>query len=231
MMIRAYTLALLLSLPVHADTIAVGTTGDYQPVSWWNDTAQEFEGIDIDLIKAFAAENGHTVAFVRTSWPTLMSDLQTGKFTIAVGGISHTPERARAALTSATIHLDGKVALVRCGEEHAFDSLAKIDQPAVRVVENPGGTNERFARETLKVAKLEVLQDNHAPFRALMAGEADVMFTDALEATYKEREGKGLCSVNADKPYTEIHKVFLFAKGQDALLRSFNAWLESRMAD
>jgi cyclohexadienyl dehydratase len=227
-MIRALALALFLSFPTAADTLSVGTTGDYQPVSWWNAETQAFEGIDIELIKAFAAEHGHTVEFVRTSWPTLMDDLQAGKFNIAVGGISHTPERAKVALTSATIHLDGKVALVRCGEEHAYASLAEIDQPDVRVVENPGGTNERFARATLKHAKLAVLEDNHAPFRALHSGEADVMFTDALEATFKQTEGKGLCAVNADTPYTKIHKVFLFAKSEGALLKSFNTWFESR---
>jgi cyclohexadienyl dehydratase len=230
-MVRAFSLALFLSLPAWADTLSVGTTGDYQPVSWWNAEAQEFEGIDIDLIKAFADEHGHSVEFVRTSWPTLMSDLQTGKFAIAVGGISHTPERANVALTSATIHLDGKVALVRCGEEQAYGSLAEIDQPSVRVVENPGGTNERFARATLRHASLEILEDNHAPFRALLSHSADVMFTDALEATFKESEGKGLCAVNADKPYTKIHKVFLFAKGEDALVKSFNTWLEGRPRD
>lgn len=228
---RLLALTLLFSMPAAAEDIHVGTTGDYRPVSWWNEATQAFEGVDIDLIKAFADENGHTVVFVHTSWPSLMADLQAGKFTVAVGGISYTPERAQVALTSDTIHLDGKVALVRCGEEEAFDSLVKIDRPSIRVVENPGGTNEKFARETLKQAELAVLQDNHAPFHALLSRKADVMFTDALEATYKESEGKGLCGVNTDTPYTSIRKVFLFAKGQDALLQSFNTWLESRLKD
>ncbi|WP_051555886.1 transporter substrate-binding domain-containing protein [Kordiimonas gwangyangensis] len=160
-MYRTLALVLFLSLPSHADMLRVGTTGDYQPVSWWNTETQVFEGLDIELIKSFAAENGHEITFVRTTWPTMMADLQAGNFSIAVGGISSTPERAKVALMSDTIHLDGKVALVRCGEQEAYDSLEEIDAPTVRVVENPGGTNEKFARATLKTAKLTVLADNH----------------------------------------------------------------------
>ena len=230
-MYRMLALLLFLSTPGFADTLRVGTTGDYQPVSWWNAETQTFEGLDIDLIKAFAAENGHTVTFVRTSWPTLMADLQAGKFTVAVGGISNTPERAKLALMSDTIHLDGKVALVRCGEQETYDSLAEIDQPTVRVVENPGGTNEKFARATLKAAQLTVLADNHEPFDHIRAGTADVMFTDALEATFKEAEGDGLCAVNADTPYTEIHKVFLFGQSEGALRDAFNTWLAGKQRD
>ncbi|WP_020399804.1 transporter substrate-binding domain-containing protein [Kordiimonas gwangyangensis] len=230
-MYRTLALVLFLSLPSHADMLRVGTTGDYQPVSWWNTETQVFEGLDIELIKSFAAENGHEITFVRTTWPTMMADLQAGNFSIAVGGISSTPERAKVALMSDTIHLDGKVALVRCGEQEAYDSLEEIDAPTVRVVENPGGTNEKFARATLKTAKLTVLADNHEPFDHLKAGKADVMFTDALEATFKEAEGDGLCAVNADTPYTEIHKVFLFAQDEGALRDTFNTWLAGKQWD
>ncbi|WP_417451520.1 transporter substrate-binding domain-containing protein [Kordiimonas sp.] len=220
-------LFLCLASPALADSIRVGTTGDYQPVTWWNTETDRFEGQDIDLVKAFAHAKGHELIFVRTSWPTLMDDLTAGNFTVAVGGISHTDARARVALVSNTIRTDGKVALVRCGEEARFDSMKKINQPHVRVVENPGGTNEKFARKHITIAGLRVVDDNHAPFTALLEGAADVMFTDGIEALYKQSVGAGLCAVNPAAPYTKISKVFLFSKDRPHLRDSFNEWLEN----
>ena len=227
-MLRCLAFILLLSSTAMADTIRVGTTGDYQPVTWWNTETEKFEGTDIDLAKAFARAHGHELIFVRTSWPSLMDALASGKFTMAVGGISYTDKRAKAALTSGTVRTDGKVALVRCGEETRFDRLEKIDRDGVRVIENPGGTNEKFARATIQHASLRILEDNHAPFRALKAHEADVMFTDGAEAVYKESLKEGLCAVNPESPYTHIRKVFLFAKDATALRDELNDWLAGR---
>ncbi len=233
-MTRAIKLLAFIALYLHASfayasgTILVGTTGDYQPVSWQDPTSGEFRGDDIDLIKAFAHDTGREVKFVQTSWPTLMEDLTAGKFMLAVGGISYTQDRATLSHTSDTIRTDGKVALVRCGEQLEYDTLRQIDRPGVRVVENPGGTNEKFARTTLKSADLKIMEDNHAPFRALQSGQADVMFTDGIEALYMERQDTGLCAVKPDKPYTVIRKVFLFRHDHEELRDAFNSWWKTR---
>lgn len=233
-MTKAVKLLAFISLCWHtvltyaSDTILVGTTGDYQPVSWLDPATGEFKGDDIDLIKAFARETGRELRFVQTSWPTLMSDLTTGKFMLAVGGISYTEDRARLAHASDPVRTDGKVALVRCGEQLAYNTLQQIDRAGVRVVENPGGTNEKFARSVLKEAELRVLDDNHAPFLALQEGRADVMFTDGIEALYMEQQDTGLCAVRPEKPYTVIRKVFLFRHDQEALRDAFNNWWQAR---
>ena len=208
-----------------AETIRVGTTGDYRPVSWLNTATGNLEGEDIDLARAFGATSGLEIVFVSTTWPTLMADLGAEKFDMAVGGISYTDARAEAALVSDTVRTDGKVALVRCGEESSYRTLAQIDRPGVRVAENPGGTNESFARASLSAAQLTVMNDNHAPFAALLAGHADVMFTDGIEADYLQNTGSGLCNASKAAPFTEIRKIFLFGKNHAKLRDQFNSWL------
>lgn len=212
----------------HAEPLlTVGTTGDYRPVTWLNRETGKYEGTDITLIRAFAHDEGMKISFVGTSWPALMQDLTDHRFMMAVGGISNTKARAKQALMSAPLTLTGKVALVRCGEESRFGSLAAIDKAGVRVVENPGGTNERFARTHIHTATLLMAPDNHAPFDWLKGGKADVMFTDSIEATYVEDKQEGLCAVHPDKPYTQVEKIFLFRKDQQALRDRFNRWFKS----
>jgi len=38
--------------------------------------------------------------------------------------------------------------------------VADIDKPGVTVIENPGGSNERFARGAFKQAKIVIFNDN-----------------------------------------------------------------------
>ncbi|MEO1223246.1 MAG: transporter substrate-binding domain-containing protein [Pseudomonadota bacterium] len=226
-----FVFALTQSAASDETTVRVGTAGDYQPLTWYDPATGAFSGLAIDMVEDFAEDQGLTIEFVQTSWPTLMDDLLAGDFDMAVGGISWTQQRADQALTSAPVRSSGKVALVRCGEEELYDSLSAIDRQDVTVVENRGGTNERFALSQIDHATLIIVLDNARPPEYLLAGEADVFFTDSIEAVYIEGLGQGLCAVNPDHPYTHDDKVFLFAEGEVDLRDAFDRWFAHRSSD
>ncbi|WP_136659791.1 transporter substrate-binding domain-containing protein [Nitratireductor sp. XY-223] len=208
--------------------LKVGTTGDYRPLTWYDTKTQSYEGSAIDLVEAFARDRGYEIRFVGTTWPTLMQGLTGGEYQMAAGGISKTDARLKVALASAPVEHSGKVPLVRCGDEQRFATLADIDKAGVTVVENRGGTNEKFALANIRNATLIIVPDNHQPFDYLRAGRADVMFTDSIEALYLQGKDSGLCAVNADHPYDPVDKVFLFRQDEGALRDEFNAWLKGR---
>lgn len=227
-----FVVALLMAAPVmaaRAETLVVGTTGDYKPLTWYDEASGTLVGRDIDLITDFADDQGFGIRFVMTTWPTLTADLLAGKFDVAIGGISRTRQRAEDGLLSVTIEETGKVALVRCGEEERYGSIEAIDQEGVTVVENRGGTNAQFALAKLMNAVLIIVPNNEQPFVYLFDKRADVMFTDSIEAVYQQRVTNGLlCAVKPDEPYTRVEKVAMFAKDQGDLLARFNAWFEAR---
>lgn len=209
-------------------TLKVGTTGDYKPVTWYDEASGTYQGTAIDLIEAFAKDRSYQIEFIKTTWPTLMEGLKDGLYQVAAGGISKTDARAKAALLSSPVAKTGKVALVRCADKERFRSLDQIDQEGVRIVENRGGTNESFAFAHIDHATLTIVPNNLLPFDYLRNGKADVMFTDSTEAVYIQHQNGGLCAVHPDKPYTHIDKVFLFRKDEDALRDEFDAWLAQR---
>lgn len=213
---------------VGEEELTVGTTGDYPPLTYLNEAAGAYEGRDIDLVEAFAKAKGYKVRFVATTWSGLMDGLADNECQMAVGGISRSPERERVALMSVPVDISGKVALVRCGEQSDYAAIAQIDRPDVRVVSNRGGTNEVFAMENLRYATVIIVSDNWRPFEFLKSRQADVMFTDSIEAVYHEEQGAGLCAVDVSNPYTRFEKVFLFGADQDALRDEFNAWFANR---
>ena len=225
-------LALILAMTMVSATsepiLRVGTTGDYPPVTYHDPRTGRFSGQDIALIEAFARDRGYRVELVLTTWPTLMEDLRASRFQVAVGGISKTDARASQALVSEPLARTGKVALVRCGEETRYGSIEVIDTPETTVVEDRGGTNEQFALAHIRQAALILLADNEMPFAYLLDRKADVMFTDSIEAVYRQQSTPGLCAVRPDEPYTRVEKVFLFRKDEGALRDRFDQWFATR---
>ena len=179
LLIAAATLALV-NLPANAATVddvikagvlRVCTPGDYRPFSFALADGS-FEGLDIDLMQSLAASLGVKTEFVKTSWKSLLPDFVAGKCDIAVGGISVTLERQKQVSFSTAYMVNGKTPLVRCADVQRFQTVADIDKPEVRVVANPGGSNERFARANFKTAKLTIHQDNLSIFDEVLKGVA-----------------------------------------------------------
>jgi cyclohexadienyl dehydratase len=208
-----------------ARVLRVGTTGDYAPFS--DDRGGTLQGLDIELAQTLAQSWDVAVVFVRTSWPTLMDDLARHRFDLAFSGISITPERQRQADFSAPYYFDGKTPIAR--REHAarFASLEQIDQPGVRVIVNPGGTNERFAREKIKRATLLVHPDNRTIFDELLANRADVMITDGVEVRLQERRHPELKGTRPE-PFTRTGKAILLPPQSD-LTAKVDAWLKLQL--
>jgi len=124
--------------------LRVGSTGDYKPFSYLP-AGGDFIGMDVELAGELARALGVRLQLVPTSWPTLMADLGADRFDLAVSGVSVTAERQRQALFSVPYLHDGKTPITRCDSIARFQTLAQINRPEVRLIVNPGGTNERFA--------------------------------------------------------------------------------------
>jgi cyclohexadienyl dehydratase len=207
-------------------TLRIGTTGDYKPFTYLDQAANQFEGFDIDLARSLGEALGVKVEFVKTSWPTLMQDFTEGKFDVAMGGISFTFDRAKKAYFSDPYIREGKTPIARCEKGGKFQTLAEIDRPEVRVIVNPGGTNERFARAHLTSAPIAVFADNAKIFDEIVQGRADVMITDASETRYQQKLHKELCAIHPDAPFDFSEKAYLLPR--DEPLRLFvNEWLHT----
>ena len=210
-----------------ADVLRVGTTGDYTPFSL-NRPDGSYEGADIDMAHDLAERLDVRLQFVPTIWVELLDDFLADRFDIAMGGVTVTAARAEKALFSIPTFVDGKRPLARREYATRFTSVEAIDQPGVRVIANPGSANEAFARAHFKCATVVIHHDNASVFDELVAGRADVMVTDGLEADHQARLHPELCAVPV-APWTRLEKAYMFAR-DPAMKAYIDAWLDAAFA-
>lgn len=209
---------------VKSGTLRACATGDYKPYTYRRADGQ-FEGIDVDLVASLAKSLGVKPVIVPTTWKGLMDDFTAGKCDIAVGGISVTLDRAARAYYSSVVMVDGKSPIVRCADVAKYQTLADLNQPSTRAIANPGGTNERFARQSLPKATLTIYPDNVTIFQQIAEGRADVMVTDTSETLLQHKLIPSLCPVNPDKPLQFGEKAYLIPRGDDILKQYVDQWL------
>jgi cyclohexadienyl dehydratase len=212
-------------------TLRVGMTGDYRPFTYLDKTSATFTGFDVDMAQALGKALGVKVEFVPTAWPQLMKDFEADNFDIAMGGISITLDRQKKGLFTTPIMREGKTPIARCADQGKYQTLADIDKPGTRLIVNPGGTNERFARANVKNAEIKVFGDNVTIFDEIAKGDADLMITDSSETRYQQKLHPGvLCAVHPDKPFDFAEKAYWMQR--DPALKAFvDQWLHIATED
>ena len=179
----------------------------------------EREGLDIVLATQLAESLGARLVWVRTSWPNLMKDFRSGAFDVGMSGISIIPARAEEGFFTRAYHEGGKTPITHCGLKNRLTNLDAIDRPGVRVIVNPGGTNERYVKRTLKAATIIRHPDNETIFEALLTGQADLMITDAIEVLVMTKRYDGLCPSMPRTLLTQQNKGWLLPKDPVLLAR------------
>jgi len=208
-----------------AGVVRIGVTGDYAPFSV--DTHGVLSGADIELAKTLAAHLKAEPVFFHTSWKSVLDDLHSNRFDAAMGGISVTPERQAQAEFSVPYASGGKTIITRCRDAARYHDLPSVDQRGVRVVVNPGGTNEQYVRANIRKAKITVHSDNTTIFDEIRAGRADVMITDDTEVDLQTHRHPDLCRPS---PATLTHADKAILLPHDAaFVSAVNAWLQDEI--
>jgi cyclohexadienyl dehydratase len=204
-----------------AEPVRVGASGDYAPFSVAvGDAGYEVRGFDAAVARAWAAERGVALHFVRFRWSRLVDDLVADRFDVAMSGVTVRPERSVAGRFGVPVVETGAVALVR--EPERWTSLDSLDAAGVRIAVNAGGHLERVARGRFPRAALVALPENAGVLRALQGGRVDAAVSDTLEAPRWRAAAPQLGTLG---PFTRDRKAYLVRAGRPELAADLDAWL------
>lgn len=211
--------------------LLVGSTGDYKPMSYYNKETGKYEGFDAEMAESLAKYLGVKLKYVPTSWKTLQADTQADKFDVAISGITVTDARKKVMTMSDGYLTFGKTVLVTKTKAGKIQGLNDINKPEIRVMYNPGGTNEKFAKEMTPKAQL-IMHEQNAEIPGLVGeGKADVMITETMEARRYAKDNPKVVAPLVDKPFTENHFGVLMKQGYPHLESSVNDWMRKIKAD
>ncbi len=207
--------------------LRVGTSGDYAPFSIvTGEDPIEFEGFDIEVARAYAAERGLELRFVRFLWPELSSSLAADRFDIAMSGVTIRPERTALGRFGVTVVETGAVVLGR--PKGRFRTIDDFNRRPVRIGVNAGGHLERVTSERFSRATVISIPDNAAVLQTLLAGNLDAAVTDTLEAPHWR---DGTDDLDQHGPFTTDRKAYWVRADRPELARDLDAWLIEREAD
>lgn len=195
----------------------------YPPFAMEEDTG--LAGLDVSLIRWFAAQNGYAIVFHK--YPVFQEMLQAverGEVDLAIGLIHITEERKqRFLMTLPYLHTGLVVVTLRGGKR----IRSPEELSGWRLGVKKGATGHRWADSLQKaLPNLQVIPflTTEASFQALKRGEVDGVMNDYLNTKYLILQGEPYQI--AGPPVTSVGVGFPLAPGRYKLLYQLNRFLE-----
>lgn len=176
-------------------TLVVGTDATFQPFEYKN-AQNEYEGFDIDLVKAVAAELGaEKVEFVDTDFKGLIPGLQGKKFDMIVSAMYITDERKQTIDFSQPYFPGGLSIMVK----NENDSIKTADDlKGKKVAVQIGTKSANFLKEKYPEAKLVEVEKNVEMFLELESDRVDAVVTGMPAAKVYAKQSKKVKVLDAE---------------------------------
>lgn len=212
-------------------TIRIGTTGDFNPMSFRNPGSNEYQGFDIEAMTEFAKDLGAKIEWVPTEWATLVAGIAANRFDI-FSGASVSMGRARTASFSAPYIEAGTVPLSLKANAAKFRTWDAINDPAVKVAVSMGTVFHDQAKLHFPKATIQAVQTPATGFQEVLAGRADVTITSNVEASTLVKRFEQL-AVNVQGSEMRNKRPFAYVVAQDdmAWLNYVNTWIALKKAE
>lgn len=233
---KLFVLALALSLCLGAAGVALaagkvlkaGSDVAYPPFESLDDKTKEYEGFDIDLIKAIGKYLGYEkTEVINTAWDGLIPSLMNGNFDLIISAMTITDERAKSVDFSDPYFEAGQAVVVRKSDT----AIKKKDDLKGKTVSVQLGTTGDFAVSELKgLKKISRFQTSPEALQEVLNGAADAAVVDDLVAAefVKQQPDKAKVAV---KKFTFENYGMAIKKGNKQLLADINKALAALKKD
>ncbi|PKR77337.1 amino acid ABC transporter substrate-binding protein [Halalkalibacillus sediminis] len=193
------------------ETYTVATDANFQPFEYKNPDTGEMEGFDIELIRAIADEVGFNVEFETMEFDGLIAGMESGRYPMAVAGISITEDRKESIDFSDPYYDSGLVLMVP--EENT--DIKSIDDVAGKMIGTKQGSTSQQYLVNNTDAEVEAFPNILNAYNDVQAGRLDGALYDLPNVQYFIKE-------NAEGELKTVGEVFegqpygiAFEKGSD----------------
>ncbi len=213
-----------------AGRIRIGTTGDFNPMSFRDPATRSYRGHQIEAAEMLARDMGVRVEFVAAEWRTLISGLQADQYDAVFTGTSMSIPRALAASFTTPWGRTGFVPLTTRRNAARFANWEALNQRGVTIAANLGTTMETFVQQSLPTATLRRVESPARDWQELLGGRVDATMSTIIESAFLTREYPDLVALFTDQPRNPIPMAFMSPLGDTVFLNFLNAWITIRQA-
>ncbi|MBR1590551.1 MAG: basic amino acid ABC transporter substrate-binding protein [Acidaminococcaceae bacterium] len=167
--------------------LRVGTEPTFAPFEFQKEGSKEFDGFDMDLIRAIGKQLNMKVEIQNMGFDALIPALNAGNIDVAAAGMSITPDRQKAVDMSDPYYVAGLVVVVNKDNE-AIKSINDLNGKGISVQIGTTGA-ERAAK--VPDAKVKNFNTNAEVFLELKNKGVDAVIIDKPVAEYFLATGGG----------------------------------------
>ena len=173
--------------PAAPKVLKVGTEPTFAPFEFQKEGSKEFDGFDMDLIRAIGKQLNMKVEILNMGFDALIPAINAGNIDLAIAGMSITPDRQKAVDMSDPYYVSGLVVVVG-KDEAAVKSVNDLNNKGIAVQIGTTG-----AEKAAKVpgAKVKNFNTNAEVFLELKNKGVDAVIIDKPVAEYFLATGGG----------------------------------------
>lgn len=199
---------------ISSGKLKVGSDIPYPPFEFGR--APNYEGFDVDVVKAIAKKLGLEAEFIKTPFDTIFRNLAQGKFDMVASATTITAEREKEVDFSEPYFPADQSLMVKKGSD-----IKTVDNLKGKTVgAQLGTTGAAYAKDKTDAKSVRTYDLIDDAFKALGAGQVDAVINDCPVSKYAERAHPDLVVVRAIATH-ELYG-FVFPSGSDALREAFN---------
>ena len=173
--------------PAAPKVLKVGTEPTFAPFEFQKEGSKEFDGFDMDLIRAIGKQLNMKVEILNMGFDALIPAINAGNIDVAIAGMSITPDRQKAVDMSDPYYVSGLVVVV--GKDNAaVKSVNDLNDKGIAVQIGTTGA-ERAAK--VPGAKVKNFNTNAEVFLELKNKGVDAVIIDKPVAEYFLATGGG----------------------------------------
>ncbi|MEZ5932211.1 MAG: transporter substrate-binding domain-containing protein [Alphaproteobacteria bacterium] len=215
---------------LESGTLRVGTTGDFNPMSFKDPGSNEYQGFDIDVAKQFAADMEVEIEFVPTDWKTLVNGVVADKYDLTTSA-SLSMARAKVAGYSDAYVEFGTVPMTLKANVEKFDGWDSINNGDTAVAVTLGTVFEAQARDYFPNAQIVSVEAPARDYQEVLAGRAMVSITSNVEAASLIKTYPELTVIPVDEARSRRPGAFLLDQGDQIWINYVNHWIDLKTTE
>ena len=215
---------------LESGTLRVGTTGDFNPMSFKDPATNDYAGFDIEVAKQLAADMEVEIEFVPTDWKTLVNGVVADKYDLTTSA-SLSMARAKVAGYSDAYVEFGTVPLTLAANVDKFDGWESINNPETSVAVTLGTVFEAQARDYFPDAQIISVEAPARDYQEVLAGRALVSITSNVEAASLLETYPELAVIPVDEARSRRPGAFLLDQGDQVWINYVNHWVNLKHTD